>query len=357
MLELGQGHSHIPPGKFYSYWKELLPFTQRAWELCVGWFGPPSDPDWPAEIICSNSSRGSACNRIRLLRRYYLFVHANFETETIHYECANLAHEMYHRVTYTRPFLRSNIWIDEAMAYLTAQKILKTTGYQSYAKTLSEYYREERTPIDLADLRSVRPIRHWNPSKRYPPRFHVAAFRLGEALQVLVPWDDLCTLVKSPTLEAWMQNLFPESHFCVEQLLHPKQEDLVSAIYALKGIEERDRPDTFIRMGFAFFTLGHMSQAETLYREAVRLRPGDSQTYKYLGYLFTTEERYEEAVDIHFKVIEQGASDADSFYKLGYSLEQLGRIAEARIAWKQALDRDEGEIGQMAKQALEENPL
>jgi protein O-mannosyl-transferase len=97
---------------------------------------------------------------------------------------------------------------------------------------------------------------------------------------------------------------------------------------------EPTNPVAHANAGLALTRLGRTADAEAPLREAVRLAPHQSRYYYYLGFLFLMQQRWQEAID----ELRQAPDSAETLGLMGVAYLKLGRVAEARDAFKRALE-------------------
>lgn len=90
-------------------------------------------------------------------------------------------------------------------------------------------------------------------------------------------------------------------------------------------------------LGLARYALEDYGQAVTALENAYRLSP-DPSTRLNLGAAYLAARRFAEAEQIFQAVVSQDPKNAEAWYNLGWALKALGRQAEARRAWKKALE-------------------
>ena len=181
---------------------DLLAFAGRTLSNLYTWFGHPCDPTWPVVIVYGGCEM---CGRNRILREYSIVLRGAYPNEAM--RLAALAHELYHRATMIRRGLRSQLWIDEMLAFLTSQRILELEGAGAYAEQRFQHLHQRYQPLDLHVVQSVRTKRRWFGPIEYPIGFSASVARLGVDLQRIVGWRAACSLVAHSDFADWLASL------------------------------------------------------------------------------------------------------------------------------------------------------
>ena len=98
-----------------------------------------------------------------------------------------------------------------------------------------------------------------------------------------------------------------------------------------------DSPQSYRRLGDAYFRLGRWEDAEASYHSAVRLDSNDPLTFLHLGEVLAQQDRCEEAVEAFRRSISLHAGNWRSHQQLGDALCRVGLFADAATAYEQAL--------------------
>jgi len=78
--------------------------------------------------------------------------------------------------------------------------------------------------------------------------------------------------------------------------------------------------------------------AETSYRRALALAPGNAQVLAGAGLLSSSLGRFEEAIEVCRRAVEQDPLNAPAYHGLGLTLRAAGRLEEAEAAYRTALE-------------------
>lgn len=334
----------------------LTEFSEAAISRFVEWFGPPSDADRPY-VIRATPETYSSCRYNVFLRRYIIKI-SHHHTQPARIRLV-LAHEMYHRITFRRGLLHQQVWVEEMMAHLAAQRFLKEQGFQEflsrrlvdllkkpYEKNQETIRAARRNPVWLGTTGSV-----------YPNGFEIGVIRLGEALRVVAGWPNLCRLVHADTIEDWIDSLSANAQYAVRRLLQMPHPDsplgnnadahLKFAVAlmqagnleaAVQEVEEavRLRPDHVITRYLQGSILGRAGQEEAAldaYLVAHHLDPTHAATCLSIGTAYLTSEKIRESVHWLQTAVQLRPDDAGFHFNLGAALEKDGQLAEARREW------------------------
>jgi hypothetical protein len=132
---------------------------------------------------------------------------------------AAIAHEVYHRVTWTR-WIHRVLYLDEMMAFLCTRQTLLETGYEELADEIDRQVRSVQNLPDVAILRRSRGRRPMGLIfNSYPNGFYPGVSNLGLDLLSLVGWSRLCRLAKCNDIDDWIAELPAESQSQVRALI------------------------------------------------------------------------------------------------------------------------------------------
>jgi predicted O-linked N-acetylglucosamine transferase (SPINDLY family) len=95
-----------------------------------------------------------------------------------------------------------------------------------------------------------------------------------------------------------------------------------------------------LRLGLALLARGDAAEAEKRLRAALRRDPSVADGWEGLALCLKLQDRLEEAVDCHGRVVAIRPSDATGWCNLGLTLSSLGRIGEAIGCHERALSAD-----------------
>jgi tetratricopeptide (TPR) repeat protein len=93
-------------------------------------------------------------------------------------------------------------------------------------------------------------------------------------------------------------------------------------------------------LGNAYYAANLVDKAEANYRNAVKAYPTFLRAWVNLGVLYYSSGRYSDAVPCFSKAVELGDRDSSTFGFLGYSLQKVGDLVSAEMAYMQALSGD-----------------
>ena len=181
---------------------KLDAYADYAYPKCIAWFGPVQDPHWTYEI---NYAFRAGLTKDPFRKCYLIMLWRTCKEYEPLYD--GIGHEMYHRVTNSRKGLRQIYWIDEMLAFLTAHHLLSDFGQGAYADYLEQLYKEEAF-LSLKELSEVQPARGIKRIFYFPPDgFVPGILRIGIALEKMVGWENICSLVHCRTWEQWLSSL------------------------------------------------------------------------------------------------------------------------------------------------------
>ena len=133
-----------------------------------------------------------------------------------------------------------------------------------------------------------------------------------------------------------------------EYALYEKVVEMIAAQpdFAIKLLEaminEKELPSPAFEfiLGNAYYAAGQLDKAEARYRSAVNRYPTFLRAWVDLGILYYSGEKFTEAIPCFSKAVTLGDRDPNTFGLLGYSLEKMGNVVPAEMAYMQALSGD-----------------
>jgi len=121
-----------------------------------------------------------------------------------------------------RKGLRTLPWVDELVAFLVSDRLLRIRDMEYYATQRLER-RLAMTPRmaihEVQTTRATRQFRAGTFSTTYPTGFYPGIWHLGVQLARLVDWQSICNLVHIKEWESWLQSLPPTAQTEVRNLL------------------------------------------------------------------------------------------------------------------------------------------
>jgi tetratricopeptide (TPR) repeat protein/2-polyprenyl-3-methyl-5-hydroxy-6-metoxy-1,4-benzoquinol methylase len=90
-------------------------------------------------------------------------------------------------------------------------------------------------------------------------------------------------------------------------------------------------------LALAFKAVGRLDEAAASYRQALKLKPGDSDMLNNLGNVLAQAGRFEEAVTHYRQVLAAAPGNARALINLGNALSELGRMDEAEASYRKAV--------------------
>ena len=98
--------------------------------------------------------------------------------------------------------------------------------------------------------------------------------------------------------------------------------------------------DELFRQGNAAQAAGNYSQAETIFRQVIRINPQDTNAYNNLGLALRRQGKLEEAITNYQKAIQLDPKDASAYNNLGIALSDQGKLEEAITNYQKAIQLD-----------------
>jgi superkiller protein 3 len=98
--------------------------------------------------------------------------------------------------------------------------------------------------------------------------------------------------------------------------------------------------EELFRQGNAAQAAGNYSQAETIFRQVIRINPQDALAYYNLGTALYDQGKLEEAITYYQKAIQLNAKFAGTYIVLGAALYKQGKLEEAIAYYRQAIQLD-----------------
>jgi len=263
-------------------------YAVAGYSHCCDWLGKPPDPEWTFKLIPWHRSM---CARDSLNHRYLLMICDSDGSEAI---CRRIGHEMYHRVTWRRSGLRSQLWTNEMLACAVSDHIMNLHGMENYVHA-AEQVCVSSNKLDTVRLRNIHSPRRLGEITRtstsYPQDFGRDLIRLANALMALCGWESFVALGTKPTLADWMCEMSPQLQHAVNAVLgfeEPKME-LISADLEAQFLHYK----TF---GRALYWIGEFHYAVEGLQIARDRRPSDAETHLYLANALWYANRRQEAM-------------------------------------------------------------
>jgi predicted O-linked N-acetylglucosamine transferase (SPINDLY family) len=101
--------------------------------------------------------------------------------------------------------------------------------------------------------------------------------------------------------------------------------------------QEPPRPVQILRMALGLHQQGQLSQAETLYRDVLKLHPGNSDALHFLGVLESQRGRREDGLSLIDQALAANPRNLSAHYNRGGILRDLERLEEALECYNRAL--------------------
>ena len=348
-----------------------------ALKFCTRLYGKPTDPQNSYQLFPGIRSSGSGCGYSP--GRYTIFISPHLETRE--QLCADIGHEMYHRVTMRRQGFQRQLWFDEMMASVTSRWFLRSQGFSDYEKCVKDHYRALPGTVSVKALREVRystlrlPLRTiW---QQYPIDFYSDVARLGDALSRVTDPNDLPPVINHRSLEEWVASLPQMDQYAVcrtlelptEGKLLPDDKRLLDRLfYALYRKGEHEGTVTEFQMiaglqpanGAAFYFLGraylNLNQYETAlkaFSRATSLGFQDEWLPHFSGIAYQCIDDLSSAVRCFEEATQGNPERGLSYYRWGESLYWSGDVEGAQTAWEKVLTLEDEKASAKARRALE----
>ncbi len=130
----------------------------------------------------------------------------------------------------------------------------------------------------------------------------------------------------------------------VVTILSSNPEFAVKLLEAMETQKEPPSPAFEFILGNAYYAAGQIDKAEANYQSSVKRYPTFLRAWVNLGILYYTNARYSDAVPCFSKAIVLGDRDSTTFGLLGYSLQKVGDLVSAEMAYMQALGGDPANV-------------
>jgi len=98
--------------------------------------------------------------------------------------------------------------------------------------------------------------------------------------------------------------------------------------------------DELFKQGKAAYDAGNYSQAETIFRQVIRINPQDANAYYNLGVVLYHQGKLEEAITNFRQAIQLDPKYANAYNNLGAALSDQGKLDEAIANYRQAIQLD-----------------
>ena len=95
--------------------------------------------------------------------------------------------------------------------------------------------------------------------------------------------------------------------------------------------------EDLFKQGNAAQDAGNYSQAETIFRQVIRINPQDAIAYNNLGNALSDQGKLEEAITNYQKAIQLDPKDASAYNNLGIALSDQGKLEEAITNYQKAI--------------------
>ena len=127
---------------------------------------------------------------------------------------------------------------------------------------------------------------------------------------------------------------------CLSAAQEKLEMDLIETVTQAKQAVDENPTLTAARLnlGFAYLELGSMQRAEAEFKSVVRLDPHAPSGYYWLGGVYFLQARYEEAIDVFQRALEQLPGWGAAYHALGMSHFERHNHDAAEIAFNRALN-------------------
>lgn len=127
---------------------------------------------------------------------------------------------------------------------------------------------------------------------------------------------------------------------CLSAALGKLEINLIEKVTQAKQAVDENPTSTsaHLNLGFAYLELGSMQQAEAEFKGVVRLDPHAPSGYYWLGGVYFLQARYEDAIDVFQRALEQLPGWSAAHHVLGMSHFERHNLDAAEIAFNRALN-------------------
>ncbi len=127
---------------------------------------------------------------------------------------------------------------------------------------------------------------------------------------------------------------------CLSAAQEKLEVDLIETVTQAKQSVDENPTSTsaHLNLGFAYLELGSMQQAEAEFKNVVRLDPHAPSGYYWLGGVYFLQARYEEAIEVFQRALEQLPGWSAAHHVLGMSHFERHNLDAAEIAFNKALN-------------------
>jgi len=305
----------------YEVNSETQRFAEYALQKCVEWYGAPNDLDVPYEFY---SYTRTSCSRNSFTKNYIISL-----APEDHFEVSKarnwlmIAHEMYHRCTMNRGWLRKYLWVDEALAWQTAFRIcysIPSLSGEHGIDDLWEMLIQQNPVVDFHKMMRLkrRPLI----ARKYPPGFNVWSFQIGEAMRMVIPWKKFCTIAFQKNLGDWLSLFQVHERDYLKILLKRKEANMGHLV-------SHDNLEDITDFCAALIVVHEYDLALTLCQELIKRNRVSADLYQNIARIFERKNMVKQSADYHLKAFEAGMIDETSRYILALALVESGQYKEA----------------------------
>jgi len=105
-------------------------------------------------------------------------------------------------------------------------------------------------------------------------------------------------------------------------------------------VKRSDWAEAYLNLGIAYARTGQVDQARHAFQEALMLRPDSSDAVRGLAALALEQEDFNEAYELHRRLIELGERSPELYYNAGLICQKRGQTEDAVSFYQQALQED-----------------
>jgi tetratricopeptide (TPR) repeat protein len=99
-------------------------------------------------------------------------------------------------------------------------------------------------------------------------------------------------------------------------------------------------PEAYLNVGIAYSRMGDTDEARRSLMEALMIRPDSVDAARGLAALALEQQDYEQAFDMHQRLIDMGDHSPELFFNAGLICQKPGQLNEAAAFYRQALQEN-----------------
>lgn len=190
---------------------DFIEYARIAYAMCISDFGPPRDNGWRTTLWAGLRPE---CVREPSERAYDIYLGDGGDALQWRLQ---IGHEMFHRVCSQGRVFH---WSHEMLACLASVRLLRRSGFETYATQTETEYARQATLLEVKQMQDTDVT-----LPPYPAGLYGRAFETGRALQSVVGWPALCRLARClnrtdvPDVSRWCATLSSRERIAVLAVL------------------------------------------------------------------------------------------------------------------------------------------